>query len=195
MDHVTLAQVRKWTGISRAAMTHQCHAVSLAIVRSGQLGKGARVARGTCLGLASQHSWVTVGDPYDPGSPIVDATLWSYRPDVQGCWNGTLADLLHVPHGAGTPAEEDFPRSVSGGVTGEVLLKPSRPLSRAAHEFLAGIGPLDIQGWFRMAHLPVQGWPSAEIIRAMYDTPVLRAFVPIDIVGMVTDVNPGGLYF
>jgi hypothetical protein len=40
----------------------------------------------------------------------------------------------------------------------------------------------------------MEGWPSSEIIAAMDDTDELRALVPIDILGMVTDRNPGGLY-
>jgi hypothetical protein len=40
----------------------------------------------------------------------------------------------------------------------------------------------------------VEGWPAAEIIDAIYNTPELTTWVPIDIVGMLTDRNPKGLY-
>jgi hypothetical protein len=39
-----------------------------------------------------------------------------------------------------------------------------------------------------------KGWPAAEIIGPMRDTRELRTTVPIDIAGMITDRNPGGLY-
>lgn len=39
-----------------------------------------------------------------------------------------------------------------------------------------------------------QNWPAAEIIAAIDDTKALSALVPIDILGMLTDRNPSGLY-
>jgi hypothetical protein len=41
---------------------------------------------------------------------------------------------------------------------------------------------------------PVHGWPAAEIVAAIADTPSLAAYVPIDLLGMLTDRNPGKLY-
>jgi hypothetical protein len=46
-----------------------------------------------------------------------------------------------------------------------------------------------------LANAPVEGWPAREILTAMAATPRLAACVPIDILGMVTDLNPKGLYF
>jgi hypothetical protein len=60
---------------------------------------------------------------------------------------------------------------------------------------LAAPDGLDIRGWHVLAHSPVRGWPAAEIIGAMYDTPRLKMIPPIDIVGMLTDKNPNGLYW
>jgi hypothetical protein len=51
----------------------------------------------------------------------------------------------------------------------------------------------DRQGWSVLAHAPVGGWPAGEIIDAMCESG-LDAVIPIDIVGMVTDRNPQGLY-
>jgi hypothetical protein len=40
------------------------------------------------------------------------------------------------------------------------------------------------------------GWPASEIlVRFLEDHPDHEAVVPIDIVGMLTDLNPDGLYW
>lgn len=172
---------------------HQCHAASIAAVRSGVLPK-ARVARGTCRGVGGQHSWVVVGDDvYAPDAQIVDPTLWSYDSTVAGIWTGTAKNGRHVPAGGlgdiwswGRPA----PARES-----PIRLTPAQPLSPDAEMFLDMLGPLDRHGWMMLAsNAPVRGWPAAEIIAAMDDTPELTAYVPIDRLGMLTDRNPGGLY-
>lgn len=62
-------------------------------------------------------------------------------------------------------------------------------------EFLAPDG-LDRQGWYTVGNAPVGGgWPARAIFEAMAADPVLVAYVPIDVLGMLTDLNPGGLYF
>jgi hypothetical protein len=175
-----------------------CHAVSLAIVRSGKLGepgKACRVARGFCRGLKGQHSWIVLGpNPYLLGVSIVDATLWSYDNTDPGLWFGRATNEgRHVPHGGvgsiwtyGQPTRGDGPI---------VELKPKTPWSPAADAFLSMLGPLDRRGWALLAHAPVLGWPASEIISAMYECEALSALVPIDIVGMVTDHNPQELYW
>lgn len=168
----------------------QCHAASLEVVRSG-LFPGARVARGVCKGVGSQHSWVVLGDPYDKKTAIVDVTLWSYRDDVEGIWRGSGRAAWHRPHGSGSIWKWGRPAPATGE---PVELTPSRPLSREARDFLDLLGPLDHEGWAMLAHAPVEGWPAAELVRAMYETESLRLQVPIDIVGMLTDINPAGLY-
>lgn len=170
---------------------HQCHSVSLEIVRS-DLFTLARVARGSCRGVTGQHSWVVLGDDcYDPYAPILDATLWSYQPSQPVIWRGRLASGLHHPHGEGSIYQWGRPAAGDGE---PVTLAPSRPLSAEAQQFLAELGPLDPRGWAHLCHAPVEGWPSREIVEAILDTPGLRALVPIDIAGMLTDRNPGGLY-
>jgi hypothetical protein len=41
---------------------------------------------------------------------------------------------------------------------------------------------------------PVEEWPSGEIFAAMSRDPMLAAWIPIDILGMTTDLNPNVLY-
>lgn len=191
VDSLTADEVADIIGAPFETTRRRCHVVSLAIVQSGRF-PGARVARGACLGVPGQHSWVTVGYPYLPGVPIIDATLWSYDPTVTGVWCGRVNDGRHIPHG-GFGSIRDYGRPVAG--TGPPIeLTPTTPLSKTARGFLELLGPLDRTGWARLAQAPVLGWPAGEIIAAMDDTPEVSALVPIDILGMVTNRNPGGLY-
>lgn len=171
----------------------QCHAASLELVRSGVLGP-SRVARGWCRGVRGQHSWVVLGrDPYLLGVTIVDPTLWSYDPTVSGVWVGQATNGgRHVPHGGhGSIWTYGKPTRGKGPV---VELTPTEPLGADASAFLRLLGPLDRDGWALLAGAPVLGWPAGEIIAAMLDTDDLRALVPIDVAGMVTDRDPEGLY-
>jgi hypothetical protein len=185
-----LAPLEEWGG--------QCHAASLELVRSGRFG-ACRVARGGCAGVGGQHSWLVLGDDcYDDGAVIVDPTLWSYDESVEGVWVGTYRDGRHTPFGKGSIWNWGRPDEATGPV---VELTPRKPFSRTARGFLELLGPLDREGWVMLAHAPVEGWPAAEIIDAICETPhptipnqTLRGYVPIDIVGMVTDRNPRGLY-
>lgn len=185
------------------AWAQQCHAVSLAIVKAGILPAGSRVARGTAHGVMGQHSWIVVGpgdgtlaDCYADDAAIVDPTLWSYRDDVEGIWVGRAGSGFdHVPHGKG-PHIMDWGRPEYP--TGEPIpLAPEAfaKLSATAKSWVRDMfGPLDRRGWMQLASMTVVGWPAAEIIRAMHDTPELAICVPIDRLGMLTDVDPEGLY-
>ncbi len=170
---------------------HQCHAASLAIVRS-QRFLAARVARGTCTGVGGQHSWVTLGGCFDKRAIIIDPTLWSFDPKVTGVFVGSYKNRRHLPHGGfgeiwnwGKPQRGDGPT---------IDLTPAKPLSTTARAFLGMLGPLDRAGWATLAHAPPNGWPAGEIFAAMDDTPGLSTLVPIDMLGMLTDRNPGGLF-
>ena len=167
-----------------------CHRASLAVVKTKLFPK-ARVARGIAKGVGGQHSWVVIGDPYDVKATIIDPTLWSYRTDVKGIYVGNQQKYQHSPHGAGFFLQGNFPQRGSGKTI------PLTGLSSAAKQFLKDVGleDLDAQGWMMVANLPVQGWPAAEIIGALYKNNTTKAFVPVDRVGMLTDLNPGGLYF
>lgn len=167
----------------------RCHEASLALVKSGVLGENVRVARGTCAGVGSQHSWVVYGDPYEPTATIVDPTLWSYDETVNGIYVGFQNERPHIPHGSGSIW--DYGRPAHHG--GETITLDAE-FSDPARVFLTLLGPLDRKGWAQLAHAPVGGWPAAQIIGAMYDDERISALVPIDVVGMVTDRNPHGLY-
>jgi hypothetical protein len=170
---------------------NQCHGASVKLMRSGRFG-ACRVARGFCMGVNGQHSWLVLGhDCYDEKATIVDPTLWSYDDDVTGVWVGTYRDARHEPHGKGFIWRWGRPESPTGPA---VELTPREPFSRAASDFLDILGPLDFEGWCVLTRAPVQGWPAAEILAAIDDTPGLSGRVPIDILGMVTDRNPQGLY-
>jgi hypothetical protein len=167
----------------------QCHAASLQLVRSGVLGP-SRVARGSCRGVGGQHSWVVLGDDcYHPLAKIVDPTLWSYDKTVSGIWVGT-ANVRHQPHGAGSIWNWGRPDAASEE---PLELTPDRPWSPEASAFLDLLGPLDQRGWVMLAHAPVEGWPAGEVIEAMVNSG-LGGYVPVDIIGMVTELNPNGLY-
>lgn len=181
-----LAPLERWA--------YQCHAASFHLVDSvnvvgGPLDGRARVARGTG-GIGSQHSWVVLGDDcYDRDATIIDPTLWGYRDDIDGIWVGTMRDGIHKPHGMGSIWEWGRPDTPTGPI---VELTPREPWSPEARSFLELLGPLDERGWHVLAHAPVEEWPSAEIIPAIADA--FPAIVPIDIIGMLTDDNPGGVY-
>jgi len=184
----------KWAG--------KCHQIALAILRTGEFGPG-RIARGRAPGVRSQHSWIVLGDDvYDGQAIIVDPTITPSMAREHGGDSPLLADadpivvsmahrLPHRPHGAGSIWAYGRPENARGAV---IELTPAQPLSGLAQSFLDMLGPLDIRGWGFLAHCPVRDWPAGEIIAAMDDTPELKALVPIDILGMVTDRNPGGLY-
>ena len=167
---------------------HNCHGASKRLVDEGV---GTRVARGFCVGVSGQHSWVVMGnDCYNP-ELIIDPTLWSYRNDVRGIFIGGADVYGHQPHGAGSIWEWGRP---VGGNGPRIRLTPKIPFTAAAKEFLRMIEPLDREGWARLTNAPVGGWPSGEILAAIDDTKELSALVPIDRIGMLTNRNPGGLY-
>lgn len=167
----------------------RCHGASYAIVEA-ELWT-CRVARGMCKGVSSQHSWVVLGtNCYDRKAGIIDPTLWSYDDDVKGIWSGSMEDGLHTPHGTGSIWE--WGRPVSGGDKPMELDPGETPFSVEALAFLDALGPLDRMGWARLANAPVEEWPAAEIMPAINRS--IGPLVPIDIIGMLTNENPSGLY-
>ena len=170
----------------------RCHECSIALIRTGLLPDSARVARGWCGSVTSQHSWVVIGDPYDEYAPILDGTLWSYTDQDPMLFYCPRGNNQYTPHGAGSIWNYGRPADP----TGEVI-ELDADLSKEARDFLALAAPngLDRWGWQSLATSPVGGWPSKEIISAMDDDERLSALVPIDIVGMLTDKNPSELYF
>lgn len=179
----------------------QCHAASVALMNSGLFPK-SRVVRGAAYGVFGQHSWLVTGDKpsdcYSSGVDIVDITLWSYDEAKPKVFVSNLMQGIHHPHFEGNLMQWGCPE-VGGGE--EIPLTPSKPLSYEASHWIYlfrkanGKKPLDRRFWAAlMTHAPYLGWPAEEITRAVYDTDALRALIPIDRVGMQTNLNPGGLY-
>jgi hypothetical protein len=196
MTKLTIPEVEEAIGIPSERWKDNCHAISLAIVKSELIEGPRRVARGTCTSVGGQHSWVVVGnDCYDLKAQLIDPTLWCYVEKVKGIWHGRpTSQYRHTPHGGGQRSIWDVGRPPPP-VNAPVLLAHPEGLSEDARLFLKLIGPLDRQGWSILCgHLPVIGWPAAEIVEAMCDTPELEVLVPIDREGMLTNRNPGGVY-
>lgn len=173
-----------------------CHSVSLALVRSGLLGKGGRrlrVARGACIGVPGQHSWVVLGNPYESKAQIVDLTLWSYDPTAPRIYVQDGMGDRYRPKGFGFIFDSEKPHSRGG----EPMLLQMERLSAQARQFLHIVGPLDAPGWAALwSRTGMLGWPAKEILIAFLDQyPSLKTLVPIDIVGMLTDRNPENLYW
>jgi hypothetical protein len=187
-----LPQIEEAVGSHCVEWGGQCHAISLAVLRTGFFGPG-RVTRGTTAGPNCQHSWITLGDDvYDPHALIVDPTIWWYHRAPEQAFIHVVRNQsrLYTPNGSGDIWEYGPPPEAVGKV-----IRLERCLSQAAEAFLMACGPLDMRGWMFLANAPVGGWPSREIIEAICDTPALgESLVPIDIVGHLTDRNPGGLY-
>lgn len=185
---------------------NQCHAVSHAIVQAG-IVPHARVARGVCdgVGAAVQHSWIVaptasgqLGDCYADNAVIIDPTLWTFRSDVTGIYVARADEhRWHRPHGKGDHIMNvGRPRRPAAGEATIPLAQSELDrLSSEARWWLDRMfGPLTRDGWFDLVHMTVIGWPSDEIIRAVQNTPGLKSFTPVDIVGMLTNLDPGGLY-
>ena len=186
-----LAEIELAVGSPATTWGGRCHEISLKVLRTGIFGEG-RVARGTAANIPSQHSWIVLGeDVYDPEATIVDPTMvvsHGSKPEILVVKNMNF----HQPHGTGSIWAHGAPPEATGDVI-RLIAQEDGTLSRKARAFLDLCGPLDIHGWMTLANSPVQGWPAAEIINAMCDSG-LQAYVPIDIVGMITDRNPRGLY-
>lgn len=192
--------IEEMLGRPLSSFHHDCHSASLHVVRTGVFGP-ARVARGTARGVFGQHSWIVAGepapyrerpDPWDLDAVIADPTLWSYQdaePYVHFAKNSLKT---HVPHGSGSIWASGHPANCEPEEA--VSLEWRQPPSKAAQVFTEVLGPLDKAGWITLAHYPVQGWPSGEIIGAVADT-FGEAQIPIDILGMTTERNPGELYW
>lgn len=189
----TLAGLAELMQLPLSKWRHNCHEVSLKLVRTGLLGPDARVARGFCDGVMSQHSWVAPdGDCYRHGDVVVDLTRWSYDETKPVVYVTKLdRDGEYRPHGAGNIFEWGQPTRGTGPT---VKLTPTEPLSELAKVFLSLLGPLDRAGWATLTNAPVEDWPAGEIYAAMDDTDELKALVPIDKLGMLTDRNPCHLY-
>lgn len=179
-------------GVPASEWGNRCHEISLKLLKSGAFGKG-RIARGIHTDCPSQHSWIVLGDDcYDPDAVIVDPTCFSFRGEAPVIVVTTNRDPRYKAHGAGYIFDVGMPPAP----TMEPITLDPDTLTTEANDFLQIVGPLDIRGWAYLAsNCPVEGWPAREIIIAMRAHPSLRAVVPIDIVGMLTEENPNNAYF
>jgi hypothetical protein len=186
-----LTAVEETVGIPAAQWGNRCHEISLAVLRTGIFGPG-RVARGTSARVTSQHSWIVLGrDCFAKDVVIIDPTIW-FHMHPEPMIMVTRNYRHHQPHGGSSIWGYGRPQEPTGPV---IELAGLDDLSSAAKQFLDLLGPLDWRGWAQLSGGPLLGWPAAEIINAMCETPELKAVPPIDAVGMLTDRNPGGLYW
>jgi hypothetical protein len=189
----TVKEIEAAIKIPKKQWARQCHSVSLAIVQSGLLGR-SRVARGFAQGVASQHSWVVCGDDcYDASATIIDATLWSYVAYVPVVWHGTLNDGIHIPHGMYPIDMSQFP----AGVGNLIKLNRNAGFTLAGKAWMrrfANKGLCANQWHWLASRAGCIGWPAGDIYQAMYRTRAVSALIPVDRVGMLTRINPGGLY-
>lgn len=203
VSDLTTAEFEQLLGSDHTSWAKKCHEVSLQAAKAlnQRYGTTFRVARGRVFELNSQHSWLVLGQAdtapncYDPDDLVLDLTLWSYLGtsviapnyvDRAGAWP-------HEPQGSnGDIFDHRLPECEDGEI---IELTPDAPFSPEAHQFLNSISELDLKGWLHLASAPVSGWPAREIFTAMYQTPRLRPLVPIDIIGMATDLNPKGMYW
>lgn len=186
--------------------SHQCHAASLALVRSGLLapfgepGHDYRVVRGVCAGVPGQHSWVVIGDPIGVRHAIVvDPTLWSYTQEDPGVIVTTYSRTYtkHRPKGVAVTARrraDIFDIGKPGPAISTVI--PLDVKDAFARHFLDLLGPMDAAGWHTLfSRLPMTGWPAKPILTAAAAHPALAPHIPVDILGIYTDLNPDNLYW
>jgi hypothetical protein len=189
---LTIKEVEEAVGLLEY-WEHNCHGAALALVQSGLLPEGARVARGWAKGVRGQHSWaivVSTATIYDGANTVVDITLHGYVPEAPRLYIAKAKAWPHRPHGQGEL------RTLGPERTGP-RIDLDVDLSTSAQRFLKMWAPrgLDIKGWMTLFNGPMQGWPSKELVAAGYQTKAVRVMIPLDIVGMLTDENPSSLYF
>lgn len=184
-------------GGNLAQWAKNCHAVSMQFCRSKIAPEGARVARGYHKMIASQHSWVAFGDPYGLRTQILDLSIWSYVcPESPVIVTGFNYDCLMHCGGEYLPKGYGDIWGYGQPVVGDGERIRPKGLSDEAEHFLEIFFPdgLDVQGWHGLLNSPVGGWPAKDVFECAWKDDRLKALCPIDVVGMVTDLNPGGMY-
>lgn len=183
-----------------------CHDVSLRLVRSGILGEPGpecRVVRGAGIGIGGQHSWVVVGDPFDPVSKLIDPTAFGWR-KADDLVVTTVGDPRYTAHGYDPRSIWEFgrpspasPLSIDGWIE---VTPPDGGWSEQAETFLGLLGPLNIDGWVELAQYPTGGWPFREICLAIIHDPGpigrhARVALPIDVASLRGSWNVKELYW
>lgn len=198
------AEIGEIIGLPPEHWHMRCHEVSIAIVAAG-IVPHARIARGWCCGVPGQHSWIVgptadgrLGDCLADNAVIIDPTLHTYRDDVTGIYvSHADVDEWHRPHGKGPhiTAAGRPPKPKQAGKVIALAAEAFDELDSEARWWLhAMFGPLDRSGWGALANTTMIGWPSDQIVRAMARTRALAVTLPIDIIGMLTNLDPEGLY-
>ena len=188
----------------------QCHTVSLAIVQSGLLGEpgpACRVVRGAAnYAIGSQHSWICLGEPYDPRAIYVDYTAHQWKGnDLANVVVATAKQAYedfqdatiprgHAIHGYNPTSIWKFGRPHPG--RGEHFMLDARELSDEAKSFVSVLGPMDADAWADLCEYPQGAWPYKEIARAVIaQVPTAQTRLRIDIYSMAGDLNVDGLYW
>ena len=144
----------------------------------------ARIAAGNVGPRTVRTYWVTLGDPYAKGVPIIDASLWTDGPEPSVKWF-PKGSADYVPFGAGEVQADGFPTGWNGAEIVPAFM------SDTAREFLADLkvknpsAVFDTEFWFQLGGLPVGGWPSKDVYRAMLADETLRKFVRPHVAAML----------
>lgn len=182
---------------------NNCHAVSLAFLRKG-LVEG-RVARGSAEGVGV-HSWIVLAQ--EPGvkpncyldtAQILDPTIHCWHPGMEPLWQGIMADGMHHLPGRDSIWNHGCPLPGDGPPLELVVPDGPDPMGRRAFLKLletTGGGPVTMETFRALYHGPLQGWPAGALLDLLLDQhPDFETWVPIDVVGMLTERNPDGLYW
>lgn len=207
---LTTADIERAIELPSESWGGRCHEVSLMAVGSGVLGEPGptcRVVRGSApgYGIGGQHSWIALGDPYDPKTVYVDVTAQAWDNDVEGLlvsyaadnWLAHVSDARrwHLPFGYDSRNVMKVGRPAPPG-PGEKGYLLEGELSDDATSFLDLLGPLTSHGWSAMFGWAKGGWSYREILTAAVEqVPRVNALTSIDLIGHGTDLNPQGLYW
>lgn len=187
---------------------NNCHGISLAVVQSGILadpGPDCRVVRGFAsgYGIGSQHSWISLGDPWRPETIYVDVTAHRWGrvdgivvvPAADAYLGSQMGDRGHTAFGYLPGSIFEYGRPAAPGPDEDAYALTDLPSSDAAL-FAEILGPLTAYGWSSLFGFPKRGWPYREILTAAVEQiPRVEVLTPIDLVGHGTDRNPSGLYW
>lgn len=186
-----VSEVEKAIDTPRELWANRCHEVSLQLLKSHLFEDvDARMARGWGMQIRGQHSWIVLGDNvYDDETYVIDPT-WSATHSNKAMIMFVKNLTVHRPHGYGVLST--FPESSGGDEL--VPDDPSPSVKSWLDLARIVVGPLDRKFWLGLFNGPMQGWPSRELVAWGYGQEGLRALIPMDIVGMLTEENPMGLY-
>lgn len=160
------------------------HAITDVIV---QAIPEARFAHGTRGVNGRRTPWVSIGDPYEPFSLVVDWHSWYWDAPGQGP-RGFVESLCHSnyhPDGGYRQKVDWLQAIVSGQRT---LSVNPEGLSPEAAEWCEAAGERTIAWWMLLWEDGLIGWPSREVMAAFVaQHPTHKALVPVFIREMFVD--------